>query len=80
MGPFTSIILGFGLQVVGYLMQARQAAKNTKKPRKSQFKEPVAEPGRTMAIIAGTVIVSDPQILFTGERTITDRKVSIKEK
>ena len=80
MGPIGQLIIGFTIQVIGNLLQARQAAKSVHKPKKSQFKEPTAEPGRTITIIAGTVLIEDPQILYVGEKDIGRRKISMKAK
>ena len=75
-------IIGFTLQVVGYFLQSAAAAKAAKerKPKASDFKEPKAEPGRAIPIIAGTVIVKDPQILLSAEKNMTNRWIKMKQK
>ena len=77
-----NLIIGFGLQLVGFLLQTNAASKADKraKPKKSDFKEPKAEPGRPMVIIAGTVLIEDPQILLTAEKSMPRRWVRMKPK
>ena len=82
MDPITQLAVGFTLQIVGFFLQSAAAKKEAEKnkPKRSQFKEPVAEPGRTMSIIAGTVLIEDPQILLATERSTPRRWVRMKPK
>ena len=69
----TQLLVGVGLQIVGYALSGRQEAEKPKKPSLNQFKEPTADPARIMPIMFGTVVITGPNILWVGEKAIKTR-------
>lgn len=79
--PFlTQLLVGVGMQIVGYMLTGAVNAEKPKKPSLHQFKEPTADPARIMPIMFGTVVVTGPNILWAGENDIKTRYIKMDKK
>lgn len=76
MAWFLAIIIGFALQVVGYLLAPKP---KKDKPREAQDLEaPSVESGREMPVIFGTVnVIVGLQVLWYGDKSQEDREISV---
>ncbi len=73
MGWFLFLLLGIGLQVLGYLLMPKP---KTPKPEAARdLENPTAEAGRPVAVVFGTLTVTGPNILWYGEKTLKERSV-----
>lgn len=73
MGWFLFLLLGIGLQVIGYLLMPKP---KTPKPEAAKdLENPTAEAGRPVAVVFGTMTVTGPNILWYGEKTLKERQV-----
>lgn len=74
MGPFTQLIIGVGMQIVGTLLAPRP--ERPKPPSLKDYGEPTADAARPIPVVFGTVEIKGLNSLWWGEKTIHKREVS----
>lgn len=72
-GWFVFLLIGIGLQVLGYLLMPKP--KQPKPDAARDLDNPTAEAGRPVAVVFGTITVTGPNILWYGEKTLRERSV-----
>lgn len=72
---FLYLLLGVGLQVVGYLLMPKP--KQPKPPEATDMEEPTAESGRPIAVIFGEIRITGPNILWFGQKYLRERDVEV---
>lgn len=72
---FIWLIIGIGLQIVGYLLMPKP--KTPKPPAATDLENPTAEAGRPVVVVFGTLTIYGTNILWYGEKTLAERDVSI---
>ena len=72
---FLYLLLGIGLQVVGYLLMPKPKA--PKPSAATDMKAPTAEAGRPAAVVFGTIHVTGPNILWWGNKYLVEKDVKV---
>jgi len=66
------LLVGIGLQVLGYLLAPKP--KKQKPPTVEDFDTPTAEAGRPIPVIFGSITISSPNLLWSGDKAVRTRK------
>lgn len=62
-----NLAIGLALSVVGYLLAPRP--KPPKPGEAAQMNDPVAEAGKPIPVVFGTITVKEPNVLWFGEKS-----------
>jgi hypothetical protein len=70
---FTALLLGLVLNVVAYLIMPKP--KSAKPPAAQDMENPVAEAGKPIPVVFGTITVKGLNVLWFGEKHIRTYKI-----
>jgi hypothetical protein len=73
---FLYLLLGIGLQVVGYMLMPKP--KQPKPPEATDMDAPTATAGRPVAVIFGELHITGPNILWWGQKYLVERDIEIE--
>ena len=71
---FIPLIIGFALSVVAYLLMPKP--KQPKPPAAQDLENPTAEAGRPLPVVFGSLRVKGTNILWYGDKALTEREVN----
>lgn len=72
MGFFLSLIIGIGLQILGYLLMPKPKQDRTKT---SESNEPTAEAGKPIPVLFGTKMIKSPNTMWWGDKHFVKKKI-----
>lgn len=71
---FINLLIGLALNVVAYLISPKPKAQ--KPPAAKDMENPVAEAGKPIPVVFGTITVKGLNILWYGDKSIRKYKIS----
>ena len=72
---FTALLLGLVLNVVAYLIMPKP--KQAKPAAAQDMEDPVAEAGKPIPVVFGTITVKGLNVLWFGEKAIRTYKIKV---
>ena len=70
---FVPLLIGLALSVVSYVLMPKP--KQPKPAAAQQADDPVADAGKPLGVVQGTITVTDVNVLWFGEKTMNTYKV-----
>lgn len=72
---FIQLLIGIGIQIVAFLLAPKP--KGPKPPSLEDLEAPTAEHGRPIPVVFGTITVTSPNAIWSGDKSIRTREVPL---
>lgn len=75
MDPLTWFLISLALNVASYLLTPKPKAPTPEAAK--QLEDPTAEAGKEIGVVFGDLIITDPNVLWFGEKSIRTYSVKV---